>query len=271
MVAGSWKPMVFGSAVAVSGGMCKSPVMANSTVVDGRTFLEVSKSQPWVTHVVCGKGSSYCPLKRTTLLERLREAAWDKLVVGTSKEPAPAGGPGDADDPMGALGVSLGDAAASARKRPRRRAKNEALEVPVQRNSGETTVELDELEVAVSVWLNNISRPTGRQQSKTLNMWILLEDVPHVMKALITQYENHGVPELSDGGDADVTSAPADGSMWYDFRDRAWIIRTSGSKVQLIQCGVALSRAWCPHACTGSTVRGSAFPAIPQQHGSNAH
>ena len=85
--------------------------IVKTVTVEGETFVEVGKQVNWFCLVVCGRGRSGNPLKRTRTFEHMRKDIARQLCL------APAGCDAeDSDDPMASLGME------HAERLPRRRA-----------------------------------------------------------------------------------------------------------------------------------------------------
>ena len=198
--------ITFCTQLTIRGGRLKEPMVVATVAHEGATFVEVSKITAWLTKLICGCSPSGNPLKRTTALEKMRDGV-EALV-----EPAPAGGDVDEDDPMAALGLGAGVPP----KRQKRDSTPRLLTVMVNAGGGVGGAK------AVRVLVQPTAKPTGRTANRLANMRVQVDDLPIVLHALHTQYELHGVPPV-DGEPGEESDDNA-GKVWYDFRDRAWIV-----------------------------------------------
>ena len=210
----------------VRAGCSKEWHIVNATEVNGDVFVEVGKQIPWVCQTVCNVGRSAAPLRRTSVLERLRKGAAGEL------SPAPAGGAGaDDDDPL--TDMLAGVVAHVPRKKKARRSTSTALVAKEAEQPRVVSVNLEREEQCspqlVRVFARSTTRPTGRDSERVSNLWIHQEDVPCVLTALHADFASRGVPEPNlslrqrapedAGGEAMVS---------FDVRDGAWVAASRG-------------------------------------------
>ena len=220
-----WKPIEFKSKVGVKGGYAGKSHMADTLGIpspSGRevVYMRVSKNDEWVLKCVAGEKAQRGCLKRTKLIETLRDLtsthkSFSKAAVAElAEEEEQQGNP----DPMATLDNVADDDEPAAKKQKytpkRQRGKELTLTVPRRPKC------VDPQEQAGTLKINVYNASTNQ-------LWIRQSDVPWAIKFLAEEFAFGGV-ELTEqfDGEEGGESAVADGgvpglSVKWDFDDNA--------------------------------------------------
>jgi hypothetical protein len=202
-----WHDVKTADGVGIQGGFATRPVFAPVVRHKGEPFVKVSKQEQWLCHVAGGQAKGLAPLKRTTLLETLREKAYkNSEALAGSEEPMDAmvGFGLDDDDLMPALPVSS-----------RKNATGDGVSAK-----------------PVSIVLPGIGDPIvcldGPPQGRTGKaLWVHANSVATVVRILGEQVANRG-----------VEYSPPETTVrkpWWCQKDRCWVCRAKHPSGRLLR------------------------------------
>ena len=102
-----WRPLKMEQQFVVKGGMCNKPYVLDTMPVlvsgEERHFCRIVKSETWLLRCGAGAGAHRGILKRSKVIEQLKDKLADASQKMTQGPAVAAHAPAVADDPMSAL------------------------------------------------------------------------------------------------------------------------------------------------------------------------
>ena len=200
----------------VKGGLCKKACVLETVEIGTgggpRHFCRVTKNDSWLLKCSAGREARKGVLKRSKVLENLKNKLGGKDSAVTESTSAPSDGAGD--DPMTILDdIAEGSGEPSPKKpkyiRKRMRNRVHKIEMPIR------PPECGGSAVAGHRQVSALARGTNQ-------LWIAVEDVDWLINYVAAEVALGGVPEHQDDSDSEANCELEYLRMKYLFGDRAW-------------------------------------------------
>ena len=212
-----WRPVKMEQQFVVKGGMCNKPHVLDTmpVFVSGveRHFCRVVKSESWLLKCGCGPGAKNGILKRSKVIEQLKDKLAEASSHTTPKDSAVAAHDSAvADDPMSMLD-EVEDKESPAKKvnfQPKRsRHQVFLIEMP-QRPPGLAGTAVADI------------RQVGVLGKSTNQLWLAVEDVEWLINYVATEVALGGVPQLPDAAVAEGNCEVEGLRVQWNFGAQSW-------------------------------------------------
>ena len=209
-----------GHAVTVKGGcMKKEELLETRRTRCGNTFVKLDKTAPWLSRVVTGKAPCGRPLSRTHIIEFMRAQLHKSQIA--DEAPAATENP---DDPMAATDYADMEHASAVAEPALATPHNHRKRTRRLRVEAEQIVSMafpaDILDGLADIHGDGGRRVTLLACAK--HIWLHVDDLAWVIRAIRHQYSTGGIPPLSKGDAGNTTDQR---NVWWGFRDSAWLCR----------------------------------------------
>ena len=194
-MSGTWKQVAIAKQWAVEGGYLNKAVTLETKEVDtvsgAGSFVKIDKNADWLLKAALGKSNNKGGLKRTRLLDTIKEKLSDSATPTPARDDSQdsAVAAPDSEDPMNMLESVESNAAPAAKKRKAylsKRAKNNI-----------THVDMPEFEPTAHPEKKG-TRKVAVLALSTNSTWIGVDDVPWLVRWLADEARSGGVPVATD-------------------------------------------------------------------------
>lgn len=196
--------------VTIRGGLLREPVVVTCKG-PGDQYIELKKGSPWLCESATGQTYSSAPLKRTRLIENLKEV----LDAGPDAVAF--------EDKLSRFSVNSGaDALAPTTKRDGKTDKMQKTKVAFEKLASLPGSFGGKVKVSWRLW-----RPAAAE-----SVWVHRDDIPQAIKYLHTEMKMMGVDEVDTGKEGSDESGSEENWVnercFWDRRDLAWQGRVTG-------------------------------------------